>query len=58
MLHIINAAGLDGSYGAYVEDACFDLHDYDDTAYDTDDDTNDDTDDDADDGGRGNCILS
>ena len=35
----------------YVDDECFDIHDYDD---DTDDDTNDDTDDDTDDGGRGN----
>ena len=54
---------MDGTYGTYVDDECFDIHDYDDgTAHgtdndsddDTDDDTNDDTDDDADDGGRGN----
>ena len=46
----------------YVDDECFDIHDYDvDTDHDTDDDTddgtdddtNDDTDDDTD-GGRGN----
>ena len=57
------------AYGAYVDDACFDIHDYDDdtdhdTDDDTDDDTNDDThdntydddidDDDTDYGGRGN----
>ena len=47
--------------GTYVDDACFDIHDYDDdTDHDTDDDTdegtgddtNDDTNDDTDDGGR------
>ena len=49
----------------YVNDECFDIHDYeDDTGHDTDDDidddadddddANDDTDDDTDDGGRGN----
>merc|ERR1712014_41011 len=41
--------------GTYVDDECFDIHDYDDdTDHDTDDDINDDTDDDTDDGGRGN----
>ena len=49
--------------GTYVDDECFDIHDYDDdTDHDTDDDdpgddvdddTNDDTDDYTDDGGRG-----
>ena len=50
------------TYGTYVDDECFDIHDYDDTYHDTDDDTDDDadddtngeTDDDTDDGGRGN----
>ena len=51
------------TYGAYVDDECFDIHDYDDDTYrdtddgtddDADDDSNDDTDDDIDDGGRGN----
>ena len=54
---------MDETYGTYVDDECFDIHDYDDdtdhdtdddTDYDTDDDTNDDADDDTDDGGRGN----
>ena len=53
---------MDETYGTYVDDACFDIHDYDDADDDTDDDTddntdddtNDDTDDDTDDGGRGN----
>ena len=50
---------MDETYGTYVDDECFDIHDYDDdtdegTEDDTDDDTNDDTDDDTDDGGRGN----
>ena len=44
--------------GTYVDDECFDIHDYDndiddDTDDDADDDINEDTDDDADDGGRG-----
>ena len=61
---IINAAGMDETYGTYVEDECFFyIHDHDgdtdhdtddDTDDDVDDDTNDDTDDDIDDGGRGN----
>ena len=49
---------MDKIYGTYVDDECFDIHDYDDTDDDTDDatedDTNDGTDDDTDDGGRGN----
>ena len=54
---------MDETYGTYVDDECFDIHDYDDatdhdtdadTNDDTDDDTNDDTDDDTDDGGRVN----
>ena len=56
---------MDETYGTYVDDECFDDHDYnDDTDYDTDDDTDDevdddpnyDTDDDTDDGGRGTGI--
>ena len=56
-------AGMDETYGTYVDDECFDIHDYDsDIDHDTDDDadenagddTNDDTDDDTDDGGRAN----
>ena len=50
------------TYVTYVDDACFDIHDYeddtdhdaDDANDDADDDTNDDTDDDTDAGGRGN----
>ena len=54
---------MDATYAPYVDDECFDIHDYDDdTDHDTDDDTDDDTaddtnddaDDDTDDGGRGN----
>ena len=55
---------MDDTYGTYVADECFDIHDYDDdTDHDTDDDTDNDTDDDANDdtdeddtngGGRGN----
>ena len=54
---------MNETYGTYVDDACFDIHDYDDDTDhdtdddaddDTDDDTNDDTDDDAGDVGRGN----
>ena len=53
---------MDETYGTYVDDECFDIHDYDDdTDHDTDDDLDDDTDDnsndtddDTDDGGRGN----
>ena len=47
---------MDETYGTYVDDKRFDIHDYDDdTDHDTDDDTDDDTDgdtdtDDADDG--------
>ena len=53
-LDILHDAGMDETYGTYVDEECFDIHDYDDTDDDTDDDTNDDTDDDADDCGRGN----
>ena len=42
---------MEATYGTYVDDTCFDIHDY---ADDTDDDTNSDTADDTDDGGRGN----
>ena len=54
---------MDETYGTYVDDDCFDIHDYDDdTDHATDDDTddgtdhdnNDDTDDDTDDARRGN----
>ena len=54
---------MDETFGTYVDDECFDIHDYDDGTDhdtdgdaddDTDDDTNDDTGDDTDDGGRGN----
>ena len=58
---------MDETYGTYVDDECFDIHDSDDdtdpdtnhdtdddTDHDTDDDTNDGTDDNTDDGGRGN----
>ena len=58
-MSIINAAGMDVPYGTYVDDACFDIHDYDadtdhDAVDDIDDDTNDDTDDDTDDGADDN----
>ena len=61
-MDIVNAAGMDETYGTYVDDECLDLHDYDDdTDHDTDDDTDDDTGDDTNadtdgdtDGGRGN----
>ena len=66
-MDIISAAGMDETYGTYVDDECFDIHYYDNgTGHDNDDDTDDDidddinddtdddTDDDADDGGRGN----
>ena len=37
---------MDGTYGTYVDDECFYIHDYDDdTDHATDDDTDDDTDD-------------
>ena len=41
---------MNETYGTYVDDECFDIHDYDD---DTDHDTDDDTDDDTNGGGRG-----
>ena len=47
-LDIITAADKDATYGTYVDDECFDIHDYDDdTDHDTDD-TDDDTDGDTD----------
>ena len=58
---------MDETYGTYVDDECFDIHDYDDdtdhdtdddTGDDTDDDTNDDADDDTHDGGRGNLYIT
>ena len=42
---------MDVTYGTYVADDCFDIHDYDDG---TDDDTDDAINDDTDDDGRGN----
>ena len=61
VVDIIHAAGMNETYGTYVDDACCDIHDHDydddtndDTDDDTDDDTNDDADDETDDGGRGN----
>ena len=43
---IINAAGMDETYGTYVDDECFCIHDYDhDTDHDTDNDTDDETND-------------
>ena len=65
-MDIIIAAGMDETYGTYVDDECFNIRDYDDdidhgTDHDTDDDTYDDThdgtDDDIDDGGRGNLYT-
>ena len=38
---------MDETYGTYVDDACSDIHDYDDTDHDTDDAVDDDTDDDT-----------
>ena len=29
VLVIVNAAGMHGTYGTYVDDACFDIHDCD-----------------------------
>ena len=56
---------MDDTYGIFVGDECFDIHDYDDTGHDTDDDTDDDidddtndaADDDTDDGGRGDLYT-
>ena len=60
-MDIINAAGMDETYGTYVDDDCRDIHGYDDTDHntgdDTDDDTDDDTNDDTDDGGRWNLYT-
>ena len=63
VLDTINAAGMDETYFTYVDDECFDIHDYDDDTDDdidddTEDDTNDDTnDDDTDYGGRGHLYT-
>ena len=39
---------MDETYGTYVDDECFGIHDYDDdTDHDTDDETDDETDDDT-----------
>ena len=61
VLDTIRAAGMDETYGTYVDDECFDMHDHDDTDDDTDDDTeddtNDDTNDDTDDGARGQLYI-
>ena len=57
---------MNATYGTYVDDACFDIHYYDentdhdtddDIDDDTDDDTNNDADDDTDDGGRGDLYI-
>ena len=37
-LDITNAAGMDETYGTYVDDGCFDNHDYDEDNDDDDDD--------------------
>ena len=54
VVDIIHAPGMKETYATYVDDECFDIHDYDDTDDNIDDDTHDDTDDDTDDVGRGN----
>ena len=52
VVDIINAAGMDETYGTSVDDECVVIHVY-------DDDTNDDADGDADDGGRGDlCTIA
>ena len=53
---------MDATHGAYVDDECFDIHEYDDDTdddadNDTEDDTNDDTNDDTDDGWRGHLYT-
>ena len=49
---------MDETYGTYVDDACLDIHDYDDdTDDDTDDGTEDGTNDDTDDRGRGDLYT-
>ena len=63
VVDLINAAGLDETFGTYVDDECFGIHDYDDdgTNHDTDGDTDynaeNDTNDDTDDGGRGDLYT-
>ena len=54
-MDIVNAAGMDETYGTYVDDECFDMHDFDDdTDHDNDDDTDDNPDYDTNDCGLGN----
>ena len=49
---------MDETYGTYVDDECFVIHDYDDdTDHDTGDDTDDDTDDDTNDDTDDDTIL-
>ena len=40
---------MDETYGTYIDDECFDIHDEHDTGHDPDDDTDDDTNDDTND---------
>ena len=40
---------MDETCSTYVDDECFDVHDYDDTDHDTDEDTGDETDNDTND---------
>ena len=40
-------AGMDETYGPYVDDEWFDIHNYDDTGHDAGDERDDDTDDDS-----------
>ena len=54
VLDLIHAAGIHEIHGTYVDDECFDIHDFDD---DTDHDTDDDTVDDTDDDGRGSLYT-
>ena len=52
-MDIITVAGLGETYGTYVDDECFDMHDHDDDTDHGSDDTDDDTNDDTEDGVRG-----
>ena len=65
-MDIVHVAGIDETYGTYVDDECLDIRGYDnntdhdtddDIEDDTDDDTNDDTDDDTDYGWRGDLYI-
>ena len=47
-MDLIHAANMDETYGTFIDDECFDIHD-------SNDDTDDDTDDD--DGGRGHLYT-